>query len=109
MAGLQLLQVRGTWGGDGMSARWQRLAETLTERGINHRVVERRYPGGVSTSIHVALPANERVVVADSWWRDNWTGWQVWREDADALCTEYLRRSKRRGEVADAVAKAVSA
>ena len=92
-----------------MSARWQRLSETLTERGINHRVVERRYPGGVSTSIHIALPANERVIVADQWWHDNWTGWTVWRENANAIATWYLRRSKRRGEVADAVTKAVTA
>lgn len=93
-----------------MSAtRWERLSETLTERGVDHRVVRSAYPGGISTRIFIVLPANERVIIADSWWRDNWTGWRVWREDASAICTDYLRRSKKRVEVAEAVANAIGA
>lgn len=89
--------------------RWDRLAQTLTEHGVQHRVVRSAYPGGISTKIFIALPANERVIVADTYYRRNWTGWQVWREHANALCTDYLRRSKRSGEVVDAVLAAVTA
>lgn len=89
--------------------RWDRLSDTLTGRGIEHRMVKKAYPGGVSTRIYVSLPGNERVIVADGHWHDMWTGWHVYRENAAAICTDYLRRSKKRGEVADAVLKAVTA
>lgn len=87
---------------------WEALAASLERRGIEHKLIVKPYTGGVSRQILVPVP-DGHIVIADTWFRNGWTGWQVWRENRQGMeIRDIVRRSKVRREVADAVADAVA-
>jgi hypothetical protein len=89
--------------------RWDRLAATLAAAGIDATVHARSYPGGTSRSITIKLPGG-LLEVHDKWWRKNadvWIGWQVHTENADGIVTREWPLTKKRSEVAAAVAEAL--
>lgn len=81
--------------------RWNRLAASLNEAGFPVTVNERSYPGGTSRYITMKVPGHV-IEIHDTWWRENWTGWQVWLEDTKTAIAvdERLNMKKRSGVVA---------
>jgi len=87
-----------------MSDRWERLASTL---GGATKVTARAFPGGISEQIWIDAPDGGKIIVRDAWWRKNpdiWIGWQVTRDDRDGYVVAESRPTKKRSEVAAAVA-----
>jgi hypothetical protein len=89
--------------------RWTRLQADLQTAGIETRLTERSYPGGVSRSIQ--FRSGDRVIhIGDQWWRKNldvWLGWEVGIEGPDAITIRTFPLTKRRSEVVAAVQAAM--
>jgi hypothetical protein len=95
-----------------MEDRWDRLARTLDEGGVNDVRLDRSYGiNGKSVSITL-LTETAMVTIRDTWWRKNpdlWTGWQVTVEGrVDSLVKREYPRTKKRSEVLAAVQDALN-
>lgn len=91
--------------------RWDRLVRDLNAAGINAKLTERAYPGGVNRSITLRHPAGGVVHIYDQSWRKNldvWIGWVVYREGRDGIEISSSRASKKRSEVVTAVQHVLS-
>jgi hypothetical protein len=85
--------------------RWDRLARDLQAAGFAQATVSKFRD---SERIEFRIDANRFVAIRDTTWHDNWTGWQAWVENRDAIATRNLRKTKKRSEVV-AFVKAVAA
>lgn len=84
-------------------ARWERLADTLAD--IAPVTVDRF---GESRQICIRS-GRTLILIHDTWWRDHWTGWEVYTEGADSIVQRTYPRTKKRGEVRRNVADALAA
>lgn len=89
-------------------ARWDRLAGTLAEAGITTEVDATLWEGKVVCSITLRATGG-LITIRDTWWHDNWTGWQVAAEDSGSITVWESARTKKRGEVARHVQDALQA
>lgn len=91
--------------------RWQRLAVTLAEHGVDAAVDERPYPGGVTRSIVIRRPNGGVVEISDQWWSKNvdvWIGYGVYKVGRDDITEKSYPYSKNRRTVVDYVKDALS-
>lgn len=77
------------------AARWNRLAMTLAQAGKS-ALIQRVGDDGRQI---VYRCGDVRVIVSDTWWKDMWTGWQVWIENAESIVEKEYPKSKNRNAV----------
>lgn len=91
--------------------RWDRLVQSLAAAGVEARLDQRPYRGGITKSISIRL-ADGLVEIHDKWWRKNdtvWIGWQVHAEGRDSIVRRTWSLTKKRGEVVASVLEARAA
>ena|ERR1044071_7219140 len=90
-------------------SRWGRMSQTLAEAGIENKITERSYAGGVSRSIQVRINPTHILIVHDKWWTKNpdvWVGWSAYVENtrtALAVRDNGWKATKKRAEIRDFV------